>query len=273
MSAEASDANDVTTKSIESNAFPDFMFTPISRWLYEVLRIDAIDEDTLNSYRDIKGGFQDYLQLTLHEIVPLDWDNFVAFTLADTNRTLKILLIVLNIYATNEQAVKLEVILSKANSHYMVTLVDEAKQNNQDKFDITERIPTVIKSMSKRAVTDNELLKEAWNLYYSQYPDYEKVVSRCCSFLEGFYKKRYFTDDPKPQITKFIHNFANKPEILSYKGDSIVKPKNVITSLLEEAANIRAEHLAGLGRKPTKDEANFVLHTTIYIWNLHNGIK
>jgi hypothetical protein len=98
---------------------------------------------------------------------------------------------------------------------------------------------------------------------------YEKVVSRSCDFLEKFLGTKYFPQDPKPQLKKFVHAFEADPSKLSYKGDSLVKPKSGITSLLREASDIRGQHTQGKGRKPTRQEAEFVLHTTIYVWNLH----
>jgi len=43
----------------------------------------------------------------------------------------------------------------------------------------------------------------------------------------------------------------------------------MLTSLLKEASNNRGQHTKGKGRIPTKNEAEFVLNTTILVWNLH----
>ena len=112
---------------------------------------------------------------------------------------------------------------------------------------------------------------EAWQLAYSRKPDDERVVTKCCNFLEGYLGKKYFPKDPKPQLKKFVHAFQNKPSMLKYLGDTIVNPKNALTDLLVNVSDIRGQHTEGNGRTPTHEEAIFVLHATIFIWNIDNG--
>lgn len=111
-------------------------------------------------------------------------------------------------------------------------------------------------------------MQEAWIKYYQHNPDYEKSVSICCDVLENLLGQTYWPQDEKPQLGKFVNQFKDTPSILSYAGNTIVNPKNLLTDLLLEFPNIRGQHTEGKGRKPTPEEAKFVLHITITVWNL-----
>lgn len=260
----------VYDKAVLVRNFPDYMRPTIANWLYDVLRYSVIDENRYSSYRAINQSFQHSLHIEFRETFPNDWGDFIKFVFADDERLCNVLALCLQNYANKMQADYLEYVLSQGGSAYEVACTDEkATEYAKGVYDLSERVPTTIKTQSEAALTDNDLLLEAWNSCYSHNPDYEKVVSRACDFLEDFLGKIYFPKDPKPQLKKFIHAFEDDPSKLTYKGDALVEPKSTLTSLLREATNIRGQHTKGKGRKPTKQEAEFVLHTTIYIWNLH----
>ncbi len=254
--------------------YPEYMTTSLKDWLWDVLKKND-KVATANSYLThnscyIKPDFLNILCIKFREKFPQEWSSFIIFTFQDSLRTSNILAFFLQNFANGYDANQLEYFLSEGGSAYEVILSDK-KTSEYDKgvYNLIERVPEVVKKQSNRAISDNDLLQEAWTFCYSINPDYEKVVTRCCDFLETYFKKIYFLNDPKPQLKKFIHSFETTPNVLSYKGDSIVEPKSNLTSLLKEASNIRGQHTGGQGRKPTKPEAEFVLHTTIYIWNLH----
>jgi hypothetical protein len=261
-------------KNVLIDNFPPFVLGPLSDWLLNTLRYDYIIEDSFERYIGISPSFKHFLQIEFREVFPQDWNNFLKFVFEDKDRTCNIIALCLQNCANLDQANSLEYILSESGSAYEITCTDlKSAEFHKGVFDLIQRVPTSTKKFSEKAISENEMLLEAWNSCFSRKPDYEKTVSRCSDFLEAFFKKKYFPDDPKPQLKKFIHDFENNPERLQYKGSTIVSPKSMITSLLSEVSNIRGQHLAGKGRKPTRDEAEFVLNTTIYIWNLHNGIK
>lgn len=192
------------------------------------------------------------------------------FILSDRERTTNFITLCLQNFADKDNANELEFILSQGGSAYEVIKKDKfASEYAKGGYELAERVSEVVKKQSEQALEGSELLNEAWDSCFSRSPDYEKVVSRSSDFLEAFLGEIYFPTDTKPQLKKFVHAFERNPEILDYKGDSVVDPKSNRTSLLKEASNIRGQHTAGKGRKPTKEEAEFVLHSTIYIWNLH----
>ncbi len=133
--------------------------------------------------------------------------------------------------------------------------------------DLVERVPTIIREASESAINGEVQLREAWASCYSVNPDYEKTVSKCCDVLEKIWRDKYFPKDPTPNIAKFVASFKTDASKLSYKGSSIADPKNLLTNLAEKFSSIRGQHTAGTGRAPTKEEAEFVLHYSIFVWN------
>jgi hypothetical protein len=111
------------------------------------------------------------------------------------------------------------------------------------------------------------MLRDAWSACYARNPDYDKVVSKCCDILEGLWKK-YFPDDPKPQVKKFVHALRQNPTLLTYPGSSVVQPSSLLTDIAERFSDIRGQHTKGTGKSALKEDAEFVLHYTIFVWNL-----
>ncbi|OGD65587.1 hypothetical protein A2215_03145 [Candidatus Berkelbacteria bacterium RIFOXYA2_FULL_43_10] len=139
---------------------------------------------------------------------------------------------------------------------------------NKGVYNLERRVPVIVRKQSEKALTANDLLQDAWGFCYSRKPDYEKVVSKCCDFLEGYIAIKYFPKEKKPTLRKLIIQLSQKPQILTYKGSGIIADKALVLELLKDAIDYRGQHTSGTGKRPNKDEAEFVLHTTIYLWNL-----
>jgi hypothetical protein len=255
--------------------FPDYLLKPLASWFFEVLHYqNALDRDSM--YTDqyyLKTAFRNEMQILFHESFPQKWQDFLGFIFANKNRTANFLALCLQNYTRRSQANGLEYILREGGSAYQVSATDKnASEYDTGMYDLTMRVPSEVVAASESALK-NSLLHEAWQLAYARKPDDEKVVSKCADFLEGYFKQKYFPNDPKPQLKKFVHAFQTMPETLSYQGDTLITPKSRLTDLLVDVSNIRGQHTQGQGRLPTHDEAIFVLHTTILIWNLDNGVK
>ena len=260
------------SKAILKKEFPDYIHKQLERWLTQTLLQQGYLRDTqdeyYNYYKSLTNELHNYFCTKLKLKCPQAWDEFLKFTFERNSRIYEVLLVVLGLANVN-QAEKLEEILKINNLDYRVSLGD-----GMHKFKLEARVPSIIEKQTKIALSDNELLNEAWEkCYNTKNPDYSGVVRDCCSFLESHLGELYFPKDKKPSITRFIYDFENNPDSLNYKGSTIVEPKSTLTSLLKNVADIRGDHTGdrGNGRYPTKEEAEFVLHTTIYIWNLHYG--
>ena len=260
-------------KDVLIDIFPDYMIPSLQKWIIDVLRSVGVIEKPVYGDAWITSEFLHKVHILFRELFPKGLNEFLQFTLDSKERTSNIIAYFLQNYVYRDEADRLEFILSQGGSAYEVTIADKnASEYSRGIYDLVVRVPSVIKELSKEALSNNEILAESWNHCYSRNPDYEKVVSRCSDFLEGLFKEKYFPKDPKPQLKKFVHSLEADPSKLRFKGDSIVNPKSLLTSLLKEVSDIRGQHTQGKGRVPTKEESEFVLHTTILIWNLHNGI-
>lgn len=247
--------------------FPEYFFKPISEWLYSIMNYNGV----LEGGRRLITFFNNELNVMFRENFPAEWGEFLEFIFNDNERLCDILALCLQNFANEEEALDLEFILSQGGSAYSIIKTDKsANEYKKGVYNLAFRVPDLVKKQAEKALSKNQLLEEAWSFCYSRKPDYEKTVTRCCDFLEGYLGKKYFPADPKPQLVKFIHSLKGaKSKTLNYKGNTIVEPPNLILDLLENASNVRGQHTRGQGRKPTKEEAEFILQTTIYIWNLH----
>lgn len=257
--------------------FPRYFYDPIGNWLWKVLNSANVVDVNYSAYaprhrKYIKSPFLDELQVHFREEFSQYWSETLPYIFENPNRTANFLALCLQNFADQDDADGLEQILSKGGSAYEVMKIDkDASEYDKGVYDLMERVSPAVKKQAEVILEEDEIMREAWNFCYSRKPDYEKVVSRSCDFLENFLGGIYFPKDTKPQLKKFVHAFEKDPSKLSYKGSSIVEPKNKLTDLLKNASDIRGQHTKGKGRKPAKEEAEFVLHTTIYIWNLHQS--
>jgi len=257
-------------KDILSKDIPSYLVNPIADWIAK--NLDQHDKRGSYSYRNhITTEYKNELQFTLREVFNEDLSEFLNKLFSDTELLINYLAFVLQNHCYESEALALEEILAIGGSGYAV----EVKKHKIDQYrtsvrcNLIERVPAIVRQQAQVAVTDNDKLSDAWQKCYQHNPDYEKTVSLCCDVLESLFGKRYWPQDPKPQLGKFVAQFQTKPGVLNYDGSSLVDPKNLLTDLLKEFPNIRGQHTAGKGRSPTAEEARFVLHLTITIWSLH----
>ncbi|MEN9338498.1 MAG: hypothetical protein RI945_223 [Candidatus Parcubacteria bacterium] len=249
--------------------FPQYLLIPVSTWIQDVLRNAGIWSS--DSYQAISPDFLNNLDLLFRETTPFPRDHrdFLNFVLKNPERTINIIQLCLQNYARPSEARKMENILSTGGSAYSVMLNSSNLQEYQRGIaDIVERVPKIVTESSKDVLDNNTLIQEAWHSCYSRNPDYEKTVSRCVDALEGLFKNKYFPQDQKPTLGKFVNDFIADPLKLSFWGDTLINPKNKLTDLAKEFIPIRGHHTSGTGRKPTKEEAVFVLHYTIFVFQI-----
>ncbi len=263
----------VTSKYVFDNTelirdFPSYLQLPIASWTAEVLKNGGIW--THNSYNPIDHDFLNELDLRFRERFPRDSNEFLGFVLADPERTVNMLALCLQNYALTPEARNLEHILATGGSAYAVMFMsNDPKNYDRGVSDIVERVPEVVRESSHKILDANELLRQAWHSCYSKNPDYEKTVNKAVDALEGLFKQKYFPADSMPSLGKFVKAFETNPKPLSFHGDSLLNAKNYLTKLAENFIPIRGHHTSGTGRAPTKEEAVFVLHYAIFVFQLH----
>lgn len=266
----------VTKKySYESEALvehiPDYLHGPISEWIVEILRRESfLNSVSYGSREWVDRSFINRLNVLFREQFPQAWSEFILFIFNDTERIINFLAFCLQNFAFTNESYELERILSEGGSAWAVTSVVESPQSYaQGVFELTYRVPELINKLSEESIQKESLFRKAWIACYSRNPDYEKVVSKSVDAIEGILRDKYFPKDSKPVLTKFIQDFLANPVKLSYKGDTLISPKNLITDIAKNFIVVRGQHTKGTGRVPTKEEAEFVLHYCIFLWNIN----
>ncbi len=253
--------------------YPDYLRDPIYSWIKSLLWEEGICSysDAIYRTETIGSAFLNDLNINFREHFPKDYNKFFSFVFASVERTTNFIALCLQNYATPSMALKLEKILSIGGSAYAV-LPNKIARGDYDKgnADLIRRVPEIVNTSSEKALNHENLLGEAWRACYSRHPDYEKVVSKCVDVLEGILRDNYFPADRKLVLTRFIKDLEANPGKLKYKGLSLVSPANMLIDLSKEFITIRGQHTKGTGRIPIAEEAEFVLHYTIFLWNLHN---
>lgn len=253
--------------------YPDYLHTSISTFIRAVLHeANFLDEEGYvgNESYVLKELFLNNIEIIFREKFPSDLNYLIEFIFSDHDRTTNFLAFCLQNYAKSTQANYLENALSVGGSGYKVMFtVNNPESYKTGVATLVERVPEYVQLAAESVLSNESLIKEAWLSCYSQNPDYSKTVSKCVDALEGLFKKKYFPDNLKPNLTSFLNDFKNLPSKLIYKGDNLPVSKNDLTELAREFIPIRGHHTSGTGRIATKDEAEFVLHYTVFVFSVH----
>lgn len=162
----------------------------------------------------------------------------------------------------------LESILSRGGSAYASRRIGRI-------FRLEDRVPKIVVKESQKALSNEEELDEAWSACYGQTPDYNKTVQKSQTVLERILKDNYLPDETRAQLGVMIGKIRDKNSNLqlTFTGSKILDSSNDILKLIEHIAKYRGIHTVGTGEEADKEIATYILHTTIYFWNLYNGDK
>lgn len=248
---------------------PVYMHGPIASWVLKILQeVSLFHGSTWDSDAMVDPTLINRLNVLFRESFPARWDSFLNFLFSEKDRTINFLAFCLQNFAYDSNATALEEILADGGSAWK-SISTFSESFDRGTFELVRRVPEIVQEQSKKAISEEKLLREAWVSCYSHNPKYEETVSKCVDALEGLFRDRYFPKDSKPVLSKFIKDLAADAAKLSYNGDSLVNPKNLLTDLAKDFATVRGQHTKGSGRLATKEEAEFVLHYTIFLWNIH----
>lgn len=244
----------------------------LANWIQSVLKDNEYFVEghwTNNSPAHITTGFKEFLQIRLREVYPQTWGSFIEFIMNDRDRTLTLLQICLSRFARQRDADKLEWVLRNSGSGYAVTRTKKnASEYDQGGYDLVERVPAVVIKISDAALSSNDELMKAWVACYGVKPNYNESIGACQNVLEEMLRDNYLPNDIKVQLGKLIKDIRAGKK-LDFTGSGILKDSNIMLDLIESIPAYRGLHKAGTGKDATKDIAEYALHTTIYLWNLH----
>ena len=258
-------------------SIPDYLEQPLVNWLFGVLsrkNLIYVRVYKIKGLRDYKNSFIDgelryNLQIELREVYPQRWGDFVNYVFGDRDRAVTILQWFLNYYASEQEAIALESILKRGGSGYKVIKTVNNSQTSQDSYDLIKRVPEVVDKISQPALKQDTQLMQAWHSCYGLKSNYNDTVIKCQNVLEKLLKNKYLPKDPKPQLGKLIADILAGSKTLAIKGSDIIDNPNILLNLVENIPKYRGVHKAGTGLDASPDQAEYILHTTIYIWNLH----
>lgn len=271
--------NPVTNKYKELDStlvegIPNYMQRPIADWAWNLLNSTKyITHPTIGRPPQVNTEFVNSLNTNFREHFPKQWMDFINFALEEDDRAIDFIAFCLQNIARLEKAKPLEDILETSGSAWTVLPTKKDIQTYDiGAFTLTRRVPETVVQVSEAAIQGEELIRRAWIAHYSRNPDHAATVSQCVDFLEGLLMDTYSPNTQKPVLTKLINELEQDPSKLVYKGNTIVDPKDLVTRIAKQFIQIRGQHTTGTGRHPTAEEAEFVLHYTIFIWNIHRGI-
>lgn len=259
-------------KSILTEEFPDYMLPSILKWIEDLLIAHNYYK---KSYRDINDKFILSITRHLRASFKVQYTAFMFEICEDKSTLRNVLTYLLQNIANEAEGRELEVILAETSSAYAVDFKKERIDSGAISWDairmkLVYRVPPVVKEQAIDITRTNQLLAEAWESHYGIDPDDEKTVTRCTDALSGLLRDIYFPDEKKPQLGKLLKDIMAKPEKYPLPANSLYETEKFL-SLMEEFSNIRGNHKAGTGRAPTHEEASFVLHFSIMLFQLLRG--
>lgn len=258
-----------------TRGFPPYLQDDVKVWAREVMEKNQL---TVDRSRYLTGPPSTYLGSEFHRLVQREfrrefsspWLDFMEEIVSDVELTAAFLSLLLRNYAEGLQAEKLQTTLDHVNSEFAVKRIHEGEWYDVGCFDLEYRVKEAVAIASSEAL-GQKLLLDAWHKCYraSPAPDYERTVSLCADFLEGYLRDKYYPGLKRTAtVPQFIKDLNKKGSVIEFAGDTFIKNRNSLVELLDGLSNIRGQHTTGKGSKPKAEEAKFVLHTTIYIWIL-----
>ena len=257
-----------------TDQFPEYFREQLSGWIWNQFAEPTAEKSELSD------DFLGQLQIIFRQMLPSNkWYAFLEFLFSSSDNVCHLLDYCLQHTATDDQAHELQRLLNVGGSAFTIAPREQTageKEATVGHFRLAWRNPRIINQAAHAAIDHNELLCQAWNLCYGLQPDYAQTVIKCTDFLEHFLRDRYQPDNAKPQLGQLIGDLrAQNGAQLSFKGDDILAAmpnhggKALLLRLIDQFPKYRGLHTAGDGVAPTKQDAEFVLHTTIYLWDLH----
>jgi len=253
------------------DTYPDYMELPIKDWIKKILYGQNLIYKDIRYQEVIKNDFLSDIQTTFRGKFDSYLINFLNDIYLSKEKTSNILALCLQNYANRKEADALEWILSRCGSRYKVVEIEHHySEHSKGGYDLVHRVNQIIEEEAQEAIDKDSYIKQAWINCYSRNPDYEKVVGECQDALESLLRDKYDPENVKPQIGLLLKKIQEKKIKLKYKGVGISDDKYLLLKLIENIAGYRGIHKAGTGRSPSKEQAEYFLSSTIYIWNLHN---
>jgi len=269
VSFEAFDeAHNFEKQPLESG-FPDYILQSVLPWIADVFK----DRDFTHYYGHELILENDKLILPmsrqLRRRFSNQWSGFQKEITKDISTLTNVLSYILQNHAYYNDGIKLESILEVTGSAYSAEIIStkEDEFRTSYKMKLIHRVSEVVVEQAKAVLTNSELMQQAWDEHYSLNSDDEKTVTRATDALTGLLRDRYFPEEKRPMFGKIIEKIRKDPKKYPMPAEAIYERKNLLDLMLQ-FSKIRGNHKTGNGRAPTHEEAGFVLHFAIMLFQL-----
>ena len=248
-------------KNVLTEEIPNFIISPIrGGWLESIIyRSEMGDSDV---WRIVVGR----LRAEMREEIPYSMAHFMDFVCSDNDRLLYIIQFFIDIIADESDLPELNCYLRESGTCW------EAKANsksNRGGHNLCRRVPLEKQEVADRVFGVHDEFRDVWMHCYGLNPDYNKVVQECQNLLEKFIKDKYFPNDDKPQLGKFLGNIKVNPTKLQEALPEFIGYEPLV-DLLANVPKYRGVHTAGSGKNSNRSNAEAILLTTMYFLDLHN---
>ncbi len=258
-------------KSILTESFPNYMLPSILLWIKTILIGHQMYSPAIS--RDVSDGkLVQPINRTLRKTIRTNWAFFLADIQENVPTFRNVLTYLLQNVANAEEGRKLEVILSDTSSAYSVDFNEEEVRSGAligraTRMKLVYRVPPVVKEQALDVMRTDQILAEAWESHYGISPDDEKTVTRCTDALAGLLRDTYFPEEKRPQLGTLLGKMRKDLEKYPLPANSLYDSDKFL-ELMKDFSKIRGNHKSGTGRAPTHEEAFFVLHYTIMLFQL-----
>ena len=243
--------------------FPGYIRKPLEGWLFHF----AINpEQKFSGYtwkNFIESDFAKEVGLNVRDtfIVKKDLDSYMYSNrfFSKTNLVIEVLNFIVQTYAEEPECKDLENILLQGGHAYTVSHIGKAQVG------LEKRVSDELKKASEEALNESSLLREAWHAFYCKDPDFEKTVSKSIDALETKIKNKYYPQDKKPSLGRYMDNMKTDQNI-KHVGSNVDTDKKLF-DICKNFADYRGQHTSGSGNVPTKEDAEFILHTSILVYH------
>lgn len=276
MSFEPFDEEYKFDKSILTESFPPYLLPSVRKWIFGVLKSHGMAQGAIE-----RGYFFDNflfpLNRQLRKSLPPNESDFFNNIFSSKKVSRNVLSYILQRIAYENEGRELEQILSEASSAYSVEFTESnapiiqvaggKSKLSQKKMKLVYRVAPVVKKQAAEILNNNDLIAEAWESHYGMKPDDEKTVTRCTDALAGLLRDKYFPTEKRPQLGTLLQKMRAKPTTYPLPADSLYDNDKFL-EIMKDFSKIRGNHKTGTGRAPTHEEAGFVLHYTIMLFQL-----
>lgn len=277
MKFEPFDNEFIFDESLLTEEFPNYLMPGVKKWVFDTLSIHSLFSGRIG-LGQVLDDFIHPLNRSLRKNIPSNDTQFWANISSNVILFRNVLSFMLQNVADINDARELEKILIEGSSAYSVEFIkgNEVRGIRTSKGEtifehvsakLTYRVAPIVKKQADETIRNERLLGQAWEFYYGLESDDEKTVVRSTDALSGLLRDQFFPDEKRPVLGTILNKISEDPSKYPFPANSIYETKDLI-KLMKQFSKIRGNHQKGTGRMPTHEEAGFVLHLTITIFQL-----